>query len=69
VATTARPILREIEARLDQLRPSERKVADLVLAQPDAVIQLRIVDLAAAAEVNSHLNKLNRVLQSLRTPD
>jgi RpiR family carbohydrate utilization transcriptional regulator len=52
VATTARPILREIEARLDQLRPSERKVADLVLAQPDAVIHMRIVDLAAAAEVS-----------------
>jgi RpiR family carbohydrate utilization transcriptional regulator len=69
VATTARPILREIEARLDQLRPSERNVADLVIAQPDSVIQLRIVDLAAAAEVSSHLNKLNRVLQSLRTPD
>ncbi len=52
MATTARPILREIEARLDQLRPSERKVADLVLAQPDAVIHMRIVDLAAAAEVS-----------------
>ena len=52
MATTARPILREIEGRLDQLRPSERKVADLVLAQPDAVIHMRIVDLAAAAEVS-----------------
>jgi len=52
VATTARPILRDIEARLDQLRPSERKVADLVLAEPDAVIHMRIVDLAAAAQVS-----------------
>ena len=69
MATTARPILREINARLNQLRPSERKVADLVLAQPDAVRQLRIVDLAAAAEVSSHLNTLNRVRQSLRTAD
>jgi DNA-binding MurR/RpiR family transcriptional regulator len=74
VATTARPILRKIDARLDQLRPSERKVADPVLAQPDAVIHMRIVDLAAAAEmkgekVSSHLHKLNRVLQTLRTPD
>jgi len=52
VTTIARPILREIEARLDQLRPSERKVAELALCRPDEVIHMRIVDLAAAAQVS-----------------
>ena len=47
-----RQILQEIEARQQQLRRSERKVADLVLARPDDVIHMRIVDLAAAAEVS-----------------
>ncbi|MEP1471320.1 MAG: SIS domain-containing protein [Halieaceae bacterium] len=46
------PILREVETRLDQLRKSERKVAELVLARPEDVIHMRIVDLAAAAEVS-----------------
>ncbi len=50
--TAYRPILPEIESRLDQLRRSERKVAELVLAQPENVIHMRIVDLAAAAEVS-----------------
>lgn len=52
MTTIARPILREIEARLDQLRPSERKVAELALCRPDEVIHMRIVDLAAAAQVS-----------------
>ena len=52
MAATDRPILPEIESRLDQLRRSERKVAELVLQQPDQVIHMRIVDLAAAAEVS-----------------
>ena len=47
-----RPILPQIESRLDQLRRSERKVAELVLAQPDKIIHMRIVDLAAAAQVS-----------------
>ena len=47
-----RQILQEIEARQDMLRRSERKVADLVLARPEDVIHMRIVDLAAAAEVS-----------------
>ena len=47
-----RLILRDIEQQLEQLRRSERKVADLVLENPDAVIHMRIVDLAAAAQVS-----------------
>lgn len=46
------PILPEIESRLEQMRRSERKVAELVLARPDDVIHMRIVDLAAAAQVS-----------------
>lgn len=34
------------------MRRSERKVAELVLARPDDVIHMRIVDLAAAAQVS-----------------
>ena len=45
-------LLGEIEARLDQLRRSERKVAELVLSRPEEVIHMRIVDLAAEAEVS-----------------
>jgi RpiR family carbohydrate utilization transcriptional regulator len=52
VSSTARPILKEISNRLDQLRPSERKVAEFVLKNPEQVIHLRIVDVAAAAEVS-----------------
>jgi RpiR family carbohydrate utilization transcriptional regulator len=52
VTTTTRPILSEIETRLEQMRPSERKVAELVLAQPEKAIHMRIVDLAAAAGVS-----------------
>lgn len=47
-----RPILKEIGDQLDQLRRSERKVAELVLAKPTQVIHMRIVDLAAAADVS-----------------
>jgi len=52
VNTSSMPILREVETRLDQLRKSERKVAELVLARPEDVIHMRIVDLAAAAGVS-----------------
>ena len=52
MAHATRHILREIEARLDKLRRSERKVAELVLAQSESVIHMRIVDLAAAAQVS-----------------
>lgn len=52
MGSTGRPILRDIDGALGQLRRSERKVAQLVLAQPDRVIHMRIVDLAAAAEVS-----------------
>ena len=47
-----RPILKEIGDQLDQLRRSERKVAELVLAKPTQVIHMRIVDLATAAQVS-----------------
>ncbi len=50
--TISLPILPHIESRLDQMRRSERKVAELVLARPDEVIHMRIVDLAAAAQVS-----------------
>ncbi|GLS28236.1 SIS domain-containing protein [Marinibactrum halimedae] len=36
----------------DRLRKSERKVADFVLNEPNAVVQMRIVDLANAADVS-----------------
>tara|TARA_R110002110_G_scaffold205066_7_gene417019 strand:+ start:149492 stop:150352 length:861 start_codon:yes stop_codon:yes gene_type:complete len=52
VATTAKPILREIEDRLDTMRRSEHKVAQLVMLRPEDVIHMRIVDLAAAAGVS-----------------
>jgi RpiR family carbohydrate utilization transcriptional regulator len=45
-------IIRQIEHCLDDMRPSERKVAEYILANPVATISLRIVDLAAAAEVS-----------------
>ncbi|TXS92666.1 SIS domain-containing protein [Parahaliea aestuarii] len=44
--------MRDIESALPTLRRSERKVAELVLAQPERVIHMRIVDLAAAADVS-----------------
>jgi len=52
VANTGRPILRDIDAALEQLRRSERKVAELVLEEPQQIIHMRIVDLAAAAQVS-----------------
>lgn len=47
-----RNIIKAIESHLEELRKSERKVAELVLAQPSQVIHMRIVDLARAAEVS-----------------
>ncbi len=47
-----RPLLRDIEQQLPALRRSERKVAELVLAEPAEVVHMRIVDLAARAEVS-----------------
>lgn len=41
-----------IHTRHDQLRKSERKVADYVLAHADQVIHMRIVDLAQEARVS-----------------
>ena len=52
MANTGRPILRDIDAALEQLRRSERKVAELVLEEPQQIIHMRIVDLAAAAQVS-----------------
>lgn len=51
MSLVGRPILKEITGLLEQLRRSERKVAELVLARPEDVIHMRIVDLAAAADV------------------
>lgn len=47
-----RNIIKQIENGLNGLRKSERKVAELVLNQPEQVIHMRIVDLAAKAEVS-----------------
>ncbi|MEH6592840.1 MAG: SIS domain-containing protein [Halioglobus sp.] len=52
MSLVARPILKEIGDQLGQLRRSERKVAEFVLANPEQVIHMRIVDLAAAADVS-----------------
>ncbi|GHD34922.1 SIS domain-containing protein [Halioglobus pacificus] len=48
----SQPILQHIADSLDTLRRSERKVAEWVLAQPQSVIHMRIVDLAAAVGVS-----------------
>jgi RpiR family carbohydrate utilization transcriptional regulator len=50
--TTYKPVLKEIEDRLDQLSRAERKVAELVLEQPEQAMHMRIVDLAVAARVS-----------------
>jgi RpiR family transcriptional regulator, carbohydrate utilization regulator len=45
-------LIKQVESSLPDLRPSERKVADFVLANSDQVIRMRIVDLAASAQVS-----------------
>ena len=45
-------ITQTISDSLDQLRKSERRVAEFVLKHPLEVIRMRMVDLAAAAEVS-----------------
>jgi RpiR family carbohydrate utilization transcriptional regulator len=47
-----RDIIKQIELQLSELRPSERKVADFVLVNIDNAMHMRIVDLAAAAQVS-----------------
>lgn len=49
---SAPSLFQTIHARHDQLRKSERKVADYVLAHADQVIHMRIVDLAQEARVS-----------------
>lgn len=49
---SASSLFHTIHAQRDQLRKSERKVADYVLAHPDQVIHMRIVDLAQEARVS-----------------
>lgn len=46
------PILKEIAAARSSLRKSEVKVADYVLAEPEQVMHMRIVDLAQEAQVS-----------------
>lgn len=48
----AQNLISKIKDRRDQLRKSERKVADFVLEQTQAVLGMRIVDVAAGAEVS-----------------
>lgn len=45
-------LFQTIRAQRDQMRKSERKVADYVLAHADQVIHMRIVDLAQEARVS-----------------
>ncbi len=45
-------LLKSIADSRDKLRKSEQKVADYVLAQPNDVIHMRIVDLASEANVS-----------------
>ena len=47
-----KPLLEHIEDQREALRRSERKVAALVLSQPEDIIHMRIVDLAKAAQVS-----------------
>lgn len=48
----AQNLINKIKERREQLRKSERKVADFVLEQSQAVLGMRIVDVAAGAEVS-----------------
>ncbi|MBU2098528.1 MAG: SIS domain-containing protein [Gammaproteobacteria bacterium] len=48
----AQNLISKIKDRRDQLRKSERKVADFVLEHAQAVLGMRIVDVAAGAEVS-----------------
>jgi RpiR family carbohydrate utilization transcriptional regulator len=45
-------LTQHISDTIDQLRKSERKVAEYVLTNPGAIIHMRIVDLAAKAQVS-----------------
>ena len=45
-------IIGQIEARLDQLRPSEQLVARFVLGRPTVVVHMSIADLAERAQVS-----------------
>lgn len=48
----AQNLISKIKERREQLRKSERKVADFVLDHTQAVLGMRIVDVAAGAEVS-----------------
>lgn len=48
----AQNLINKIKERRDQLRKSERKVADFVLDHAQAVLGMRIVDVAAGADVS-----------------
>ena len=52
VCLNASMLLRRIQAQLDHLRKSERKVAELVLQDPSQMLPMRIADLAAAVGVS-----------------
>jgi RpiR family carbohydrate utilization transcriptional regulator len=45
-------VLERVNKRLQELRRSERKVADVVLADPHAVVQMTLAELAEAAGVS-----------------
>ncbi len=52
MSLTNLPLLKTIEDARPRLRKSEQKVADFVLAEPSEIIHMRIVDLAAKAQVS-----------------
>jgi len=45
-------LFKTLQDTYEKLRKSEKKVADYVMQQQSAVVQMRIVDLAAAAAVS-----------------
>jgi RpiR family carbohydrate utilization transcriptional regulator len=51
-AVNAAHLLRRIQSQLSHLRKSERRVADYILQNPEAILPLRIADLAEAAAVS-----------------
>jgi len=46
------PVLERVKARLPELRRSERKVADVILAAPHTVVPMTLAELAEAAGVS-----------------
>ena len=61
-------LLSQVEAMREQLRPSERKLADYVLEAPREVLDLAMTDFAARAGVSIH-EWLDRLVRRQATAD